>query len=104
MNELEIQQVTGQFLELDADPEARRLRITLSRKAVLYKDKTQIFGEERFVEPDEVGKWQTELVDTDNMLEDTHYIFEINGKSYEKYVPVAAHCHNFNDLPDVIFS
>lgn len=103
MEKIEIQQVAGHFLELDADPETRRLRITLSRTAVLYKDQTQILGDERFVDPDEEGKWQTELADTDNMSGEVYYIFEINGKTYQKYVPVAAHCHDFNDLPDVIF-
>lgn len=106
MSELEIQQVSGQFLELDADPETRRLRISLSQTAVLYKDQTQIFGDERFVELDEEGRWQTELADTDNMSDGAFYFFEleINGKIYQKYVPVAVHCHDFNDLPDVIFS
>jgi hypothetical protein len=103
MNEIEIQRVAGKFLDLDINPETQALKISLNRPLVLYKNRTQITGDQQTVAMNEDGSWQTELVDTDNMTGEIWYIFEINDKIYRKLVPVSAHCHNFNDLPDMIF-
>lgn len=103
MNEIEIQQVAGQFFDLEGDPEINSLKISLNLTAVIYKNETQIIGDQRLVEMDEEGNWATQLVDTDNMSDEAHYIFKINDRIYKKFVPVGVHCHNFNDLPDVIF-
>ncbi len=103
MNELETQQIAGNFFDLEINPETAALKISLSQSLILYKGNNQILGDEKLVSMSEDGSWQTELVDTDNMPDGTHYIFKINNRIYKKLVPVSPHCHNFNDLPDMIF-
>lgn len=103
MNELETQQIAGKFFDLEINPETAALAISLNQPLVLYKKKIQITGDEKLVSMSEDGSWQTELVDTDNMPAGTHYIFKINDRIYKKLVPVSPQCHNFNDLPDMIF-
>lgn len=94
------QQVAGSFKGLDVSPETDKLKISLNKRLALYGECCQIQGTQTEVEMDAEGNWSTELVDTDNMESGTFYRFEINGRVYEKLVPVAAHCLEFNQLPD----
>jgi len=103
MSELDIQQVAGYFRDIEGNAESRSLKISLSERLVLYKDESQIVGDEKTVPLDLDGNWSTELVDTDSMLGEIYYKFEINGRIYRKLVPVHPHCWDFNDLPDFIF-
>ena len=104
MSEVDVkQQVAGYFRDLEGNPESESFKIYLSEILALYKNESQIIGAEKTVQMDEFGEWQTELIDTDNMVGDVYYNFEINGRIYRKLVPVASHCRDFNDLPDFIF-
>ena len=103
MTEIQIQQVAGSFRDLEGNAESQSLKISLSEKLVLYKDQSQIVGCEKAVTLDAYGNWTTELVDTDNIIGEIYYKFEINGRIYRKLVPVNPHCWDFNDLPNFIF-
>lgn len=103
MTELEIQQLAGFFRDLEGNAESQSLKISLSERLVLYKDQSQIAGDEQTVTLDADGNWSAELVDTDNMTGEIYYKFEINGRIYRKLIPVNPHCWDFNDLPDFIF-
>ena len=100
MSEPHRQQVAGRFKDLDVTPETSSLFISLNKRLALYGEDIQIVGDRTEVEMDVEGSWQTELVDTDNMEEGTFYRFEINGRIYEKLIPTAVHCWQFNLLPD----
>jgi len=103
MTEIQTQQIAGSFRDLKGDAESRSFTVSLSEKLVLYKNQSQIVGDETTVSLDVDGNWATELVDTDNMVGEVYYKFEINGRIYRKLVPVHSHCWDFNDLPDFTF-
>lgn len=103
---LGIQTVKGNLLDFGFQPKTGLLNISLSAKLALYKEQTQIIGDERQVAIDENGDWQAELIDTDNMLSDSDgaegevfYVFEINQRIYKRFVPVSVYDLEFADLP-----
>ena len=99
---LELQTVKGKLADLNLSPGETAIKIRLSRELVLYKDNSQIIGDERIVQADEDGNWEAELLETDNMSDEGHYIFNINGRIYQKFVPVDSHDWEFYDLPNAL--
>lgn len=94
--------VRGNLFDLGFSPDVRELKISLNERLGLYKNETQISGDERLVTVDEFGDWETELLDTDNMVGEIHYIFEINRRLYKKLVPVSEFAQDFTSLPNFI--
>ncbi len=94
--------VRGNLLDLGFNPEAGSLKISLNERLAFYKNDTQIPGDQRLVAVDEFGDWETELLDTDNMAGEIHYIFEINRRLYKKLVPVSEFAQDFTSLPNFI--
>lgn len=94
--------VRGNLLDLGFSPDVQELKISLNERLALYKNETQIPGDSRLVEVDDFGDWETELLDTDNMSGEIHYIFEINRRLYKKLVPVSQFAQDFTSLPNFI--
>lgn len=94
--------VKGNIVDLGFSPVAGNLKISLNERLGLYKNETQISGDQRLVTVDEFGDWETELLDTDNMVGEIHYIFEINRRLYKKLVPVSEFAQDFTSLPNFI--
>ena len=100
---LELQKVKGKLFNLRWLPkEAAQIKVSLSENLVLYKNSSQIIGDERIVTVDSFGVWEVDLMETDSMSDDAHYIFEIAGRTYHKYVPINAQDWEFNDLPSAL--
>ena len=91
MTEIYKQQIAGYFRDIEGEAESESLKISLSEQLILYKEQSQIAGDEQTVTLDVDGNWATEIVDTDNMLGEVYYKFEINGRIYRKLVPVHPH-------------
>lgn len=94
--------VRGNLLDLGFSADIQELKIFLNERLGLYKNETEIIGDDRLVEVDEFGNWETELLDTDNMAGEIYYIFEINRRLYKKLVPVSGFALEFTSLPDYI--
>lgn len=94
--------IRGNLSDLGFNPAPGQLKISLNQRTALYKTESQIIGDQRLVEIDEFGDWQTELLDTDNLAGEIYYIFEINQRIYKKLVPVSLFTAEFVDLPDFI--
>lgn len=71
--------------------------VQLEQNAVEYKDQTTIFATRQKVTPNSDGYWEVELVETDNMAGEQHYIFEFDGLRLKRKVPNEA-SNNFWDL------
>jgi hypothetical protein len=99
---LEKQTVVGNLLDLGFIPEAGSLKISLNERVALYKTETEIIVDEKTFPIDANGDWQAELLDTDNMAGDIHYIFEINKRIYKRFVPTSVFDLPFTDLPNLI--
>lgn len=78
------------------------VEIRLSLKTVFYDVDAQIVGESRTVLTDSGGEWTVDLVDTDKMSDNPHYIFTILKMKFKKTVPFSLTALNFTELPDVI--
>ncbi len=103
MNDLLNKQIVrGNLFDLGFSPDVQELKISLNERLGLYKNETQISGNQRLVSVDEFGDWETELLDTDNMAGEIHYIFEINCRLYKKLVPVSEFAQDFTSLPNFI--
>lgn len=91
--------VRGNLADLGFEPVAGVLKISLSQRLALYKNETQIIGDEQLVTIDESGQWETALLDTDNMAGDIYYIFKINQRTFLKLVPASNFAADFTSLP-----
>jgi hypothetical protein len=94
--------VKGNLLDLGFSPDVQELKISLNERLALYKNETQIPGDQRLVAVDQFGDWETELLDTDNMAGEIYYIFEINRRLYKKLVPISQFAQDFTSLPNFI--
>jgi hypothetical protein len=98
---LEPQTVSGKLFDLNLSAQQIEISICLNKKFVFYKDCSQVIGAERRVRVDAEGAWETQLLDTDNMPEDAHYVFDIGGRIYKKKVPVNVQGWDFHQMPNV---
>jgi hypothetical protein len=98
---LELQTVTGKLFDLSWSPQVDEITIRLSEKFVFYKECSQVVGEERTVDVDAEGVWEAQLLETDNMREDAHYIFNVAGRIYKKKVPINPQGWEFQELPNI---
>lgn len=101
IEDIDLTIVTGKISDIDGISDTDILKIRLNKKVVEYKDSIQITGDEIIITPDSNGNWQAEIADTDDMEDETFYIFEIKNRILKRLVPKSGSI-DFNDLPEVL--
>lgn len=79
---------------------SQSMHITFNQKSVRYKDATLAMNGS-IVQASVAGRFEVDLIETDNMEEDAYYIIKVAGNTYNKKVPLAANANLF-DLPDAV--
>lgn len=99
--------VWGYNTGIEGDPDINPFYIYLSADTVQYKDNVIVKKEKVTITPDDVGYWEAELIENDNMEGDIYYIFVFTYENesgpfrtiLNRVVP-DQETANFNDLEE----
>lgn len=92
--------VWGYLKDNQGNPDQSTITVFLNKDRVLYKTNTTIVSERITVTPDDVGYWEVELIETENMEDDSKYVFDFgDGIITRKQIPNES-TKNYYDLED----